>query len=36
MMPGDARLTEAQVAAIRSMEPQDIDPTRTFRALLDK
>jgi LmbE family N-acetylglucosaminyl deacetylase len=36
VLPGDARLTEAQLAAIRSMEPQDVEPTRTFRALLDK
>ena len=33
---GDARLTETQLAAIRSMEPQDIKPTRSFLALLGK
>lgn len=33
---GDARLTDAQLAAIRSMEPQEIKPTRSFLALLGK
>jgi len=33
---GDARLTDAQLAAIRSMEPQDIKATRSFRALLGR
>jgi len=31
-----ARLTDAQLAAIRSMEPQDVEPTRSFLALLGK
>jgi len=33
---GGARLTDAQLAAIRSMERQDIKPTRSFLALLGK
>ena len=33
---GGARLTDEQIAAIRRMEPQDIDPTRSFLALLGK
>ena len=35
-LPDDARLTDSQLAAIHSMEPQDIKPTRAFRALLGK
>ena len=31
-----ARLTDKQIAAIRGMEPQDIDPTRSFLTLLGK
>ena len=30
------RLTDAQLRAIRSMEPQDVEPTRAFLALLGK
>lgn len=33
---GEARMTDAQLAAIRSMEPQDVKPTRSFLALLGK
>lgn len=29
-----ARLTDAQIAAMRKMEPQDIQPTRSFLQLL--
>jgi hypothetical protein len=31
-----ARLTDAELAAIRSIEPQDVEPTRSFLALLGK
>ena len=34
--PGNARLTDAQIAAVRSKEPQAIRPTRSFLALLGK
>lgn len=33
---GDPRLTDAQLAAIRSMEPQEVKPTHSFIALLGK
>jgi hypothetical protein len=29
-------LTDAELAAIRSIEPQDVEPTRSFLALLGK
>ena len=31
-----ARLTDAQLSAIRSMEPEDVEPTRSILALLDR